>query len=433
MSDAEPRPVGERRTLGRTGASRVGADLAHPRRRRRQPEPRGRQRRAARHRQGVRLLADRARPHRGRLLARSGRVRALPRRARRPLRAQADADPRRARCRSRPACSPPAAPSDAVLIVARLARRHLGRHGLPHDARADHRAVVGAARAPDRSRSGRRSAARSPRSARSSPARCSSTSGGARSSSSRCRWPSSRSCWRSRFVPAHVNETDRPGRQPRRHPVRRCSSARSSSPSTSRRCPNKGRLAIGLGVIAVAAAVAFVIRQRRVAQPAVRPRTSPAVASSGSPRAPGSSCSARSWARCSSASSTSRTCSATTPSTPAPRSCRPRCSWCIVAPRSAKLVEARGARGSRCSLGYVFCFLGFLTMLLLWKDGQPVLAGRRSATRSSALGVGFAGTPASHSLTGSVPGRSAPGWRRAPPTSSATSAARSCSRSSVRC
>ena len=37
------------------------------------------------------------------------------------------------------------------------------------------------------------------------------------------------------------------------------------------------------------------------------------------------------------------------------------------------------------------------------EGGQPVLAGRPSATRSSALGVGFAGTPASHSLTGSVP------------------------------
>ena len=40
----------------------------------------------------------------------------------------------------------------------------------------------------------------------------------------------------------------------------------------------------------------------------------------------------------------------------------------LVAPRSAKLVEARGARFTLL-VGYVFCLLGFLTMLLLWKEG----------------------------------------------------------------
>ena len=77
----------------------------------------------------------------------------------------------------------------------------------------------------------------------------------------------------------------------------------------------------------------------------------------------------------------------------------------IVAPRSAKLVEARGARFTLL-LGYVFCLLGFLTMLLLWKEDIAywkvglgyLLIG---------VGVGFAGTPASHSLTGSVPVRRA--------------------------
>src|SRR3954467_14717660 len=39
----------------------------------------------------------------------------------------------------------------------------------------------------------------------------------------------------------------------------------------------------------------------------------------------------------------------------------------VVAPRSAKLVEARGARFTLL-FGYVFVFLGFLTMLLLWKE-----------------------------------------------------------------
>jgi DHA2 family multidrug resistance protein-like MFS transporter len=73
----------------------------------------------------------------------------------------------------------------------------------------------------------------------------------------------------------------------------------------------------------------------------------------------------------------------------------------VVAPRSAKLVEARGARFTLLA-GYVFCFLGFLTMLLLWNEG---ISYWRIALAYSlvGIGVGFAGTPASHSLTGSVP------------------------------
>ena len=74
----------------------------------------------------------------------------------------------------------------------------------------------------------------------------------------------------------------------------------------------------------------------------------------------------------------------------------------IVAPRSAKLVG--GARRtvhappadtcSSCS--------GSLTMFLLWNEGEPywqVALGYAFV----GIGVGFAGTPASHSLTGSVP------------------------------
>ena len=77
----------------------------------------------------------------------------------------------------------------------------------------------------------------------------------------------------------------------------------------------------------------------------------------------------------------------------------------IVAPRSAKLVEARGARFTLL-LGYAFCFLGFLAMLLLWdSDSQYWQVGLAYALVG--VGVGFAGTPASHSLTGSVPVRRA--------------------------
>jgi len=73
----------------------------------------------------------------------------------------------------------------------------------------------------------------------------------------------------------------------------------------------------------------------------------------------------------------------------------------VIAPRSAKLVAAKGARFTLL-VGYVFCFLGFLTMLVLWKEGIPYWkVGLGYAFIG--IGVGFAGTPASHSLTGSVP------------------------------
>ena len=77
----------------------------------------------------------------------------------------------------------------------------------------------------------------------------------------------------------------------------------------------------------------------------------------------------------------------------------------VVAPRSAKLVEARGARFTLL-VGYVFVLLGFGTMLLLWQEGSPYpVVGLAYAFVG--IGVGFAGTPASHSLTGSVPVRRA--------------------------
>jgi hypothetical protein len=77
----------------------------------------------------------------------------------------------------------------------------------------------------------------------------------------------------------------------------------------------------------------------------------------------------------------------------------------LVAPRSAKLVEARGARFVLLA-GYVFCMLGFLTMLLLWREGSPYWqVGLGYAFIG--VGVGLAGTPASRSLTSSVPVRRA--------------------------
>lgn len=73
----------------------------------------------------------------------------------------------------------------------------------------------------------------------------------------------------------------------------------------------------------------------------------------------------------------------------------------IVAPQSARLVESRGSKFTLLA-GYVFCFLGFMTMLILWQENIPYWkVGLAYALVG--IGVGLAGTPASHSLTGSVP------------------------------
>jgi MFS transporter, DHA2 family, multidrug resistance protein len=72
-----------------------------------------------------------------------------------------------------------------------------------------------------------------------------------------------------------------------------------------------------------------------------------------------------------------------------------------VAPRSAKLVERLGARFTLLA-GYLFCFLGFATMLFIWTGDSPYWQVAL-AYAFIGIGVGFAGTPASHSLTGSVP------------------------------
>ena len=73
----------------------------------------------------------------------------------------------------------------------------------------------------------------------------------------------------------------------------------------------------------------------------------------------------------------------------------------LVAPQSAKLVDRYGSRFTLLA-GYVCCLLGFVTMLWLWGEG---IAYWRVGLAYAfiGLGVGLAGTPASHSLTGSVP------------------------------
>jgi EmrB/QacA subfamily drug resistance transporter len=73
----------------------------------------------------------------------------------------------------------------------------------------------------------------------------------------------------------------------------------------------------------------------------------------------------------------------------------------VVAPRSAKIVESHGSRFTLLC-GYIFIVGGFVAMLLLWKEGISYWKVGL-AYLFMGIGVGLAGTPASHSLTGSVP------------------------------
>jgi hypothetical protein len=73
----------------------------------------------------------------------------------------------------------------------------------------------------------------------------------------------------------------------------------------------------------------------------------------------------------------------------------------LVAPRSAKLVEARGARFTLLA-GYLFILLCFIWMLAFWNEGIAYwIVG--VGYSFVGIGVGLAGTPASRSLTASVP------------------------------
>jgi MFS family permease len=168
--------------------------------------------------------------------------------------------------------------------------------------------------------------------------------------------------------------------------------------------PNETTLVIGLAAIAVAAAVAFVIRQRRASNPLydldIAARPTFWVAACAGIIVFGSLMAAmfvgQQFLQNVLGYSSLEAGSAILPAV-----------FCmvLVAPRSAKLVESRGARFTLL-IGYVFCLLGFLTMLLLWKEDIPywkVALGYACV----GIGVGFAGTPASRSLTSSVPVRRA--------------------------
>ena len=231
-----------------------------------------------------------------------------------------------------------------------------------------------------------------------------------------------------RYVPAHVNETTdpvdnlggilsvaddrgaRPGDQLRRG-ARSAGARRSASPS-----------------IALAAAIAFVLRQRRVRFPvydlAVAGRRTFWVAALAGIIVFGTLMGAmfigQQFLQNVLGYSTLEAGIAIIPAA---------IGMVLMAPRSAKLVEARGARFTLL-VGYFFCFLGFLVMLLLWNEGIDywkvglgyLLVGMGVGLRRHARGA----------LADQLgAGLARPGWPRAPATCSATSAGRSCSRSSA--
>jgi hypothetical protein len=168
--------------------------------------------------------------------------------------------------------------------------------------------------------------------------------------------------------------------------------------------PDKGALVASLAIVALAAGVLFVIRQRRAANPlydlGVAARPTFWVAACAGIIVFGSLMGAmyigQQYVQNVLGYSTVEAGAAMLPAA---------IFMVFVAPRSAKLVEAHGARFTLLC-GYVFVFLGFLTMLVLWVEGAAYWrVGLGYAFVGT--GVGLAGTPASRSLTGSVPVRRA--------------------------
>jgi len=206
-----------------------------------------------------------------------------------------------------------------------------------------------------------------------------------------------------RFVPAHVNETTEPvdhlGGMLSILLVAALVLAINLAPE-----PGKGMTAAILGIVAVAAISAFVLRQRRVANPLydlrVAARPTFWVAAVAGVIVFGSLMGAmfigQQFVQNVLGYSTFQAGLAILPGA---------LGMIAVAPRSARLVESHGSRFTLL-LGFAFCLLALLVMLLLWDGGAsyfPVGLGYLLM----GVGVGFAGTPASRSLTGSVPVRRA--------------------------
>ena len=164
--------------------------------------------------------------------------------------------------------------------------------------------------------------------------------------------------------------------------------------------PDKGALTAGLAVLAVAAVIAFLFRQRRAANPLydlhIAGRRVFWVAAVGGIIVFGSLMGAmfigQQFMQNVLGYSTFKAGFAILPAA---------VFMVLVAAPSARLVHAYGSRFTLLA-GYLFCLLSFLTMLLLWTTGSPYWqVGLGYALLG--IGVGLFGTPASHSLTASVP------------------------------
>lgn len=202
-----------------------------------------------------------------------------------------------------------------------------------------------------------------------------------------------------RLIPAHVNETT--------EPVDNLGGILSAllvgaliMAINFAAVPDAGTLVIGLVVVAVAATIAFVLRQRRVENPlydlhvAARPIFWVAAVAGiivfGSLM--GAMFIGQQFLQNVLGYSTIDSGLAILPAA---------VFMVLCAPRSAVMVEKVGARNTLL-FGYVFVLLGFVTMFFLWKDGSAYWQVGLGYALVGA-GVGFAGTPASRSLTGSVP------------------------------
>jgi EmrB/QacA subfamily drug resistance transporter len=201
------------------------------------------------------------------------------------------------------------------------------------------------------------------------------------------------------FVPSHVNETTEPvdnlGGVLSVVLVAALILAINFAP-----LPNEGKLVLTLTAVALAAAVAFIFRQRRARNPlydlAVASRRVFWVAALAGIIVFGSLMAAafvsQQYLQNVLGYSTLEAGASILPAA---------LLMVLVAPRSAKLVGSHGARFTLLC-GYVALFLAFATMLWLWDESAPYWQVALAYVFIG-IGVGLAGTPASHSLTGSVP------------------------------
>jgi MFS transporter, DHA2 family, multidrug resistance protein len=168
--------------------------------------------------------------------------------------------------------------------------------------------------------------------------------------------------------------------------------------------PNEGTFAIGLAVVAIAATIGFVIRQRRAANPlydlTIASRRVFWVAACAGIIVFGSLMGAifigQQFMQNVLGYSTVQAGAAILPAV---------ATMIIAAPLSAKLIENHGSRVTLL-VGYISVLLGFICMWAFWTATSPYwIVG--VAFAFVGFGVGLAGTPASHALTGSVPVRRA--------------------------